>query len=139
MSAYALLFGRVLLAAFFLFSAFAKAASPGETAEAMNGAGIAGAFLWPALSIQVLCALALIFGWMSRPAAFALALMTLLSAVLFHSDFGDANELSHLTKNLAIAGGLLYVMISGPGAISLSARFGAVRVRGAEPEPAAMP
>jgi putative oxidoreductase len=139
MTAYPLLFGRILLAVFFFISAFARAASPEETAGLMRAAGIAGAFLWPALAVEVLCALALILGWLSRPAAFVLAMMTLLSAVLFYTGFDDANDLSHFAKNLAIAGGLLYVMVTGPGAISLSAKFPTVKVKTASPEPLTTP
>jgi putative oxidoreductase len=133
MTAHAFLFGRLFLAAFFLISAYSKAMAPGETAELMRNAGIAGAFLWPGVAIEVVGALALAVGWMSRPAAFVLAMMTLLSAMLFHTPFSDANELSHFAKDVAIAGGLLYVMVMGPGAISLSARFPTVRVQSSEP------
>jgi putative oxidoreductase len=135
MSAYALLFGRILLAAYFLISAYSQAISPNETADLMRNAGIAGAFLWPGVAIEVLGAVALALGWMSRPAAFVLAMMTLLSALLFHTGFSDADELGHFVKNLAIAGGLFYVMALGPGAISLSARFPTVRVESSAPVP----
>jgi putative oxidoreductase len=135
MTAYVLLIGRLFLAAFFFVSAFSKTVAPNETADLMRAAGVAGAFLWPAVAIEVLGAAALALGWMSRPAAFVLALMTVLSALLFHTAFADPNEVSHFAKDLAIAGGLLYLMAQGPGAISLSARFPTMRVEGVQPTP----
>ena len=39
-----------------------------------------------------------------------------------HVNFADTDQLNHLLKNLAIAGGCLALFVSGPGAHSVDAR-----------------
>jgi putative oxidoreductase len=45
-----------------------------------------------------------------------------LAAVLFHANFADRNQLLHFEKDLAIAGGLLLLAITGPGPWSVESR-----------------
>jgi putative oxidoreductase len=42
------------------------------------------------------------------------AIFGVLTAVLFHWQFGDRKQLLHFQKNLAIAGGFLILAVSGP-------------------------
>ena len=39
--------------------------------------------------------------------------------MIFHADVGDTNQLIHFAKNIAIAGGFLFLAAGGPGALSL--------------------
>jgi putative oxidoreductase len=57
-----------------------------------------------------------------------LAGFCLVTAVLFHTKFGDRNQLLHFEKDLAIAGGLLVLFAHGGGAWALDA-LGASRKR----------
>ncbi|OYZ73911.1 MAG: LysR family transcriptional regulator, partial [Rhizobiales bacterium 24-66-13] len=41
------------------------------------------------------------------------------TAVLFHSNLADQNQMIHFLKNVAIAGGLLQVAAFGAGSFSL--------------------
>jgi len=45
-----------------------------------------------------------------------------IAALLAHTNVADGNQLNHLLKNLAIAGGCLALFVSGPGAYSVDAR-----------------
>jgi putative oxidoreductase len=54
--------------------------------------------------------------------ASVLAVFTVLAAVIFHSAFGDQNQMIHFLKNIAIAGGLLQVVAFGAGGFSLDNR-----------------
>jgi putative oxidoreductase len=45
----------------------------------------------------------------------------LLTAVVFHTQFDDRNQMVHFMKNLAIVGGLLHIMVMGPGRVSMDA------------------
>jgi putative oxidoreductase len=70
---------------------------------------------------------ALIVGYKTRWAAAALALFTVAAAVLFHNYWAmpAAQQMMQqilFLKNLAITGGLLMLMIAGPGAWSLDRR-----------------
>jgi putative oxidoreductase len=44
---------------------------------------------------------------------------TLATAVFFHNNFADQNQMIHFLKNIAIAGGLLQVATFGAGSISI--------------------
>jgi putative oxidoreductase len=72
-------------------------------------------------------ALALILGWRAQQAALGLILFIIPATLLFHA-FWSAdtanyqNQLNHFLKNLAIMGGMLYMMVFGPGALSLDER-----------------
>jgi putative oxidoreductase len=57
----------------------------------------------------------------TRASGAALAAWCLITAALFHSNFADHNMMIHFLKNVAMAGGLLYVAAFGGGALSLDA------------------
>lgn len=107
---------RCLLAAIFLVSGTNKilgfAAVSGMMAK--TGFPLPDLFLAGAIGLDLLGGVLLIIGWQARPAALALALYTLVLAVMFHPfwsmpDAQVMNQLNHFLKNVAIAGGLLLV------------------------------
>jgi putative oxidoreductase len=51
--------------------------------------------------------------------AIVMAVFTLATAVFFHNNFADQNQMIHFLKNIAIAGGLLQVAAFGAGALSV--------------------
>jgi putative oxidoreductase len=57
----------------------------------------------------------------TRLVAAALALFSIATGLAFHNAIGDQNQLIHLLKNVAMAGGLLQVVAFGAGAYSLDA------------------
>ena len=63
--------------------------------------------------------LVLVVGYCVRPAALALAALSLATAVSFHSNFADQNQMIHFLKNVMMAGGLLQVAAFGAGAFSI--------------------
>lgn len=114
--------GRVFLAAVFLISGLGKIGAYTGTAAYMASVGVPGALLPLVIASEVLGALAIIIGWKTRVAAFLLAGFTLLSALIFHSNFADQIQLIMFLKNIAIAGGFLLLVASGAGAFSLDRR-----------------
>ena len=89
-------------------------------------------FLLPlGIATEVLGSLSVLVGCQTRWAALALAGFCILTALFFHTDFGDFNQKIHFMKNLAIAGGFLFLVAQGPGPWSLDARRAAAR----EPAP----
>jgi len=118
------LIGRLLMAAIFLISGTGKLMAPGGTIGYIASVGIplpelayAGA-----LAMELGGALLLVVGYRTRWVAAALALFSVVSAVLFHNALGDQNQLFHFLKNLAMAGGLLQVVAFGAGGFSLDER-----------------
>lgn len=66
-------------------------------------------------------------GWKTRLAAFLLAGFSLLSALLFHANFGDQMQMIMFMKNVSIAGGFLMIVSLGGGAFSLDNRLSKTR------------
>jgi putative oxidoreductase len=51
-----------------------------------------------------------------------LALFSLATAVSFHSNFADQNQMIHFLKNVMMAGGLLQIVAFGAGELSIDNR-----------------
>lgn len=107
--------GRVCLSAIFLISGVGKLTSPQATIDAIASVGLPfpGLGLVLAIGVELLCGAALAIGFKVRWAAGLLAAFTVITAVFFHSAFADPNQFTHFLKNIAITGGLLYVIAPG--------------------------
>ncbi len=116
--------GRFLLAALFLISGAGKIGAYSGTAAYMSSVGVPGFLLPIVIATEVIGAAAIIVGWQTRIAALLLAGFTLLSAALFHNNFGDQIQAIMFFKNVAIAGGFLLLVANGAGAISIDRRLG---------------
>ena len=114
--------GRILLASIFLVSGLGKIGSYSATAGYMDATGIPGALLPLVIAFEVLAAVALVIGWKTRLTAFLLAGFTLLSGLVFHSDFANQMQMIMFLKNVAITGGLLLLVANGAGPLSLDRR-----------------
>lgn len=117
---------RVLLAQVFIVSGVGKIKGFAATASLMGNLGLPAPQLLLVLTIALELAggLALILGWQARWAALALFVFTFLASVVVHpfwsgepANFGG--QLNNFMKNLAIMGGMLYVVVHGPGPLSL--------------------
>jgi putative oxidoreductase len=114
--------GRLLISLIFVTSGLSKIGSYAGTQGYMESAGVPGMVLPAVIAVEVLGGLAVILGWHTRIAAFLLAGFSLVSAVLFHANFGDQMQAIMFMKNLALAGGFLILVAHGAGAYSLDAR-----------------
>ena len=100
--------GRILLASIFLISGLTKIGTYAATAKYMDVTGIPGVLLPGVIAFEVLAGIALVVGWKTRLTAFLLAGFTLLSGLIFHSNFADQMQTIMFLKNIAITGGLLF-------------------------------
>jgi putative oxidoreductase len=75
-----------------------------------------------AVACEVGGGLLLILGFRAREVASGLAVFTLATAVFFHHNFADQNQMIHFLKNLVIIGGLLQIAHFGARRYSLDAR-----------------
>ncbi len=114
--------GRVLLAALFLLSGLGKIGSYAATAGYLASAGLPTGLLPVVIATEILGAIAIVVGWETRMTAFLLAGFTLLSAVLYHNDFGDQVQVIMFLKNVSIAGGFLLLVANGAGRLSVDGR-----------------
>ena len=120
-TAAAALAGRLLLAALFLHEAFSKLAAYSAASAYMRAFGIPAELLPFAIALELGCGLLILCGYHTRVAALLLAGFCVATAVLFHTKFGDRNQLLHFEKDFAIAGGLLVLFAHGGGAWALDA------------------
>ena len=111
--------GRILIAMIFLMAGINKISGYAGTQGYMDAMGIPSALLPLVIFLEVIGGLAIIFGWKSRPVAFVLAGFSVLTAILFHANFANQNERIMFMKNIAIAGGFLFVVAHGPSAYAI--------------------
>ncbi len=117
---YGVLVGRVLMGLLFLVSGFYKLTGPGGVSGFSDGLEAMGLPLpiligWLVVLTEIGGGAALMLGYRVGQAAGALLIFLLLTVVLVHNPFKDMSQLTQALKNLAVAGGLLYVMAYGPG------------------------
>jgi putative oxidoreductase len=121
MNSYLPFIGRVLIGLPFAMSGLSKLAAYGPTTAKIGAVGLP----FPPLAFAVAVAvelgggLLLILGYRVRPVALALAVFSLATAVSFHNNFADQNQMIHFLKNVMMAGGLLQIVAFGAGAISI--------------------
>jgi putative oxidoreductase len=75
-----------------------------------------------AIAVEVGCGLLVILGYQTRIAASIFCLFCLATAVFFHLNFADPNQIFHFIKNLVMTGGLLQLVAYGAGALSIDNR-----------------
>lgn len=122
MSPYVHLSGRILLALIFIISGLGKLANPAGTAGFMESMGVPGMLVWPTMALEILGGIALVIGFQTRIAAFALAVFSISAAVIFHHNFADQIQMIMFLKNFSIAGGLLLLSASGALALGVDCR-----------------
>ena len=115
--------GRILLSLVFVTSGFSKISGYAATQGYMEAMGVPGALLPVVIAVEFLGGLAVMLGWHTRIAAFLLAGFSLLSAFLFHANFGDQMQMIMFMKNISIAGGFLMIVAFGGGAYALDNRL----------------
>ncbi len=116
--------GRVLLAAIFIFSGIGKLLAPAATIGYIASSGLPAAplALAVAIALELGGGLMLAIGIQTRLVAALLAAFSIVTGLAFHNAIGDQNQLIHLLKNIAMAGGLLQVAAFGAGALSFDNR-----------------
>tara|TARA_B100000989_G_scaffold284556_1_gene251466 strand:- start:1092 stop:1478 length:387 start_codon:yes stop_codon:yes gene_type:complete len=107
------LIGRILISAIFLISAYNKIFSIDESMSWMEGFGIPGFLLYPAIVLEIILPLFIIIGYRARISAGLLAIFCLVTAFIFHLDFEDPMQKISFLKNIGLAGGFLFIVING--------------------------
>jgi len=124
------LLGRILIAAIFVISGFAKLTDPAGAAGYMVSAGIprADTLVYVAGAAELAGGLALIFGFVTRIAAIGL-IVFLVIVQLYVNDFWAMpgpeakTVIMQFWKDVSIIGGLFMIVAMGPGRFSIDARM----------------
>ncbi|MFL9984869.1 DoxX family protein [Paraburkholderia sediminicola] len=120
------LLGRILIGAPFVMSGLGKLAAYGATVGYIAAMGLPVpplAFILAVLT-ELGGGLLLLSGYRARVVSLAMAVFCVVTALFFHHNFADQNQMIHFLKNVMMAGGLLQITYFGAGAFSLDARFG---------------
>ncbi|MDO9126861.1 DoxX family protein [Parvibaculum sp.] len=119
--------GRVLLSAIFILAGFAKLMGAAGTIAFIESKGLPLPQIVYALTVALELGggLLLLVGFQARWVALAFAGFCVVSALIFHLDFSDQTQQTMFLKNLAIAGGMLFVFANGAGGYSIDRRRGA--------------
>jgi putative oxidoreductase len=113
--------GRVLMSAIFIMAGISKLGAYTATQGYMESMGVPGVLLPLVILLELGGGLAVLLGWQTRISAFLLAGFCIISALIFHANFGDQMQSILFMKNLAMAGGFLFLVAGGAGAWSLDA------------------
>jgi len=116
--------GRILIALIFLVAGYGKIGTYESTQTYMSSMGVPGALLPLVILTELGGGILIVLGLFTRYAAIALAGFAILSGVLFHGSSADQVQQIMFMKNLAIAGGFLFLAAEGAGKISLDSRLG---------------
>ena len=122
------LIGRILISALFLISAYDKIFSIDGSMSWMEGFGVPGFLLYPAIALEIVLPLLIIIGYKARVAASLLALFCLSTAFIFHLNFADPMQKISFLKNIGLAGGFLFIVANGTKDWSVEKRKKYVRL-----------
>lgn len=121
-----LLAGRILLAYIFVVAGYGKIVGFAGTTSYMASKGLpmVEVLLVATIAIELVGGLMLAVGWKARWAALAFFLWLIPVTLVFHAFWGVPQDqvmmqTIQFQKNLAIMGGMLFVVFCGPGRLSL--------------------
>ena len=115
------LISRILMAQIFLIAGIGKISAYAGTQHYMAAYGLPGTLLPLVILLEVGGGLALLLGFQTRIAAWALALFSIAAALIFHTHFAEQMQQINFMKNLVMAGGLMLLATYGADAWSLDA------------------
>lgn len=123
---------RAAMSAIFIMSGASKIGAFAATQGYMEAFGLPGALLVPTIAFELGAGTALLLGIGARTAALLLSGFSIVTALVFHRDFGDQIQQIMFLKNVSMAGGLLLLAKSGSPTLSLETLFRANRKSAAE-------
>lgn len=115
-----LLVARVLMPILFIVAGYGKMGDAyAGTQQYMQAMGVPGFLLPLTILLEFGGGLAILFGFLTRTVALFTAGFTILTALLFHTNFAEGVNQLMFMKNLTIAGGFIVLAVAGPGGFSI--------------------
>jgi Predicted membrane protein len=108
------LVARIFISSVFLLSGINKIFNYGSTVTWMEGFGVPGFLLWPTIVLEILLPIFIIIGYKTQLSAIFLAIFCIATALIFHFDLENQMQVTALLKNFGLAGGFIFIAISGP-------------------------
>ena len=78
----------------------------------MESYGFPGFFIIPAIAIEIIAPILILFRIERRFSYLILMAFCALSAIVFHSDFSDQTQTTAFLKNIALMSGIYFLMVS---------------------------
>ena len=115
---------RVCLCLIFLKAGMSHILGFNSTAVMMTNKGlpIASILLLFTIVFQLLGGLSLLLGYKVNIGSMLLILFLIPATLVFHNPITDASEINNFLKNIGLIGGLLMVIYTGAGALSIDSR-----------------
>ena len=107
------LIARISISILFLLNGIFKINNYEGTVGWMESFGLPGILIFPAIILEIVGPILIIIGYQTRIAAAALSLFCISTAIIFHNDFSDQMQLTAFLKNIALAGGFLFLVVNG--------------------------
>mgnify|MGYP001342446032 CR=1 FL=1 len=117
------LIGRVFISLVFLLSGFNKIGSYEGTVNWMESFDIPGIFLIPAIILEIAAPILIMVGYKVKISAALLSLFCIATAIIFHNDFSNQMQFVSFMKNIALAGGFLFIVVNGAKDFSLDKKL----------------
>ena len=117
------LLGRILISALFLLSGVFKISNYDGSVDWMESFGIPEILIIPAIILEVIGPILIIIGYKARIAAGCLSLFCIITAIIFHNDFSNQMQFTSFLKNIALAGGFLFIVVNGTKDFSIEKKF----------------
>ena len=117
------LLGRILISALFFLNGIFKINNYEGAISWMESFDIPGILLIPAIILETLGPLLIIVGYQTKIAAALLSLFCFATAIIFHNDFSNQMQLTSFLKNIALAGGFIFLFVNGAKGISIDKKF----------------
>tara|TARA_B100000123_G_scaffold110822_1_gene81519 strand:+ start:1615 stop:1983 length:369 start_codon:yes stop_codon:yes gene_type:complete len=107
------LIARISISILFLLNGIFKINNYEGTIGWMESFGLPGILIIPAIILEIIGPILIIIGFQTRIAAGALSLFCIATAIIFHNEFSDQMQLNAFLKNIALAGGFLFLVVNG--------------------------
>ena len=105
--------GRIFISLLFLINGYFKISNYDGTLEWMEGYNVPGILLTPAIILEIAAPILIIVGYKTKMVAFLLAAFCITTALIFHTDFSNQVQITSFLKNIALAGGFLFIVVNG--------------------------
>ena len=78
----------------------------------MESYNFPGLFIYPAIAIELIAPILILFNLEKRFSYFSLMAFCFLSALVFHSNVSDPSQMTAFLKNIALMSGIYFLMVA---------------------------
>ena len=117
------LFGRILISTLFFLNGIFKINNYDSTIDWVESFGFPGILIIPAIILEIAGSILIVIGYKTRVTAGVLSLFCLATAIIFHNNLADQIQFTSFLKNVALAGGFLFLVVNGAKDLSLDKKF----------------